>query len=180
MALPSPSPDATALITGASSGIGMEVARQLARRGHGVTLVARRKEKLEELANELRASHGIRAEAVGRDLGEALERDGLVGDLERLGLRVAVLVNNAGFGSGAPFVKLDRERELSMLRLNCEAVVDLCGTRPRWCRGAPARSSTSHRPRRSSRSPDSQRTPPRRLWCSLSARPFIRNWPARE
>jgi short-subunit dehydrogenase len=126
MALPSPSPDSTALITGASSGIGIELARQLARRGHGVTLVARRKEKLDQLATELRASHGIRAETLGRDLGEAPERDKLAGDLEQLGLRVDVLLNNAGFGSGAPFVKLDRERELRMLRLNCEAVVDLC------------------------------------------------------
>ncbi len=127
MALPSPSPDATALITGASSGIGAEVARALARRGHGVTLVARRTERLETLAGELRASHGVRVEVLGRDLGDATERDKLAAQLTDLGLAVEVLVNNAGFGSAAPFVELERERELRMLRLNCEAVVDLCG-----------------------------------------------------
>jgi short-subunit dehydrogenase len=127
MPLPSPSSDSTALITGASSGIGMELARQLAKRGHGVTLVARRKQKLDELATELRASHGIRAEVLCHDLGDATERDELAAGLEQRGLAVETLVNNAGFGSGAPFVKLERERELQMLRLNCEAVVDLCG-----------------------------------------------------
>jgi short-subunit dehydrogenase len=114
------------VITGASSGIGAELARALARRGHGVVLVARRKERLEQLASQLAADTGVRAEAIARDLGDAAGRDGLVADLKALGLTVEVLCNNAGFGSAAPFVKLDRERELQMLRLNCEAVVDLC------------------------------------------------------
>ena len=116
----------TALITGASSGIGTDLARELARRGHGVTLVARRKEKLDQLARDLRASQGVRAEVLCHDLGDGAQRDQLAAELQRLGLHVAILVNNAGYGSGAPFVKLEREREVQMLRLNCEAVVDLC------------------------------------------------------
>jgi short-subunit dehydrogenase len=115
------------VITGASSGIGAALARGLARRGHGVVLVARRKERLEQLASELAADNGVRAEVIARDLGDPTDRDGLVADLNALGLAVEVLCNNAGFGSAGRFVKLDRERELQMLRVNCEAVVDLCG-----------------------------------------------------
>jgi uncharacterized protein len=126
MALPPPSVGSACVVTGASSGIGVELARALARRGHGVVLVARRKERLEQLASELAADHGVRVEVIARDLGDPVGRDGLVTDLDALGLTVEVLCNNAGFGSAAPFVKLDRERELEMLRLNCEAVVDLC------------------------------------------------------
>jgi hypothetical protein len=89
-------------------------------------LVARRKERLDRLAGELAGDYGVRAEALGLDLGEPAGRDRLVAELEALDLTVEVLCNNAGFGSAAPFVKLKRERELEMLRLNCEAVVDLC------------------------------------------------------
>src|SRR5207302_8744926 len=103
-----------------------ELARALARRGYGVRLVARRKERLEEQAQDLGRRHGVRAEVIARGLEDEAGRDGLQSDLEALGLTVEVLCNNAGFGSAAPFVKLDRRRELEMLRLNCEAVVDLC------------------------------------------------------
>jgi short-subunit dehydrogenase len=126
MGFPPASAESTCLISGASSGIGAELARALARRGHGVTLVARRKERLDELAQELSSRHGVRIEVIVRDLAEPGERDALENDVRALGLTVEVLCNNAGFGSAAPFVKLDREREVTMLRLNCEAVVDLC------------------------------------------------------
>jgi short-subunit dehydrogenase len=125
MALPPPSPDSTALVTGASSGIGAELARGLARRGHGVSLVARRRERLERLASELAGQHGVRAEAIAADLAEPTERDRLARELEGRGLTVEVLVNNAGFGIYVPFADSDRERELHQLRLLVEAVVDL-------------------------------------------------------
>ena len=66
------------------------------------------------------------------DLGSSSGRDDLVAAIDDLGLTVEVLCNNAGFGSAAPFVRLEREREVEMLALNCEAVVDLCG---RYVRG---------------------------------------------
>jgi short-subunit dehydrogenase len=125
MALPPASESATALITGASAGIGAELARELARRGHGVTLVARREQRLRELASDLSAAHGIRAEAVVADLGEPAERDRLATRLGELGLAVEILVNNAGFGDTGDVTATERERIVSMVRLNCEALLDL-------------------------------------------------------
>ena len=125
MPLPAPSEAATALVTGASAGIGAEFARGLARRGHGVTLVARRQERLDELASELSERHGIRAEAIAADLADETQRDRLVKEVEGRGLQVDVLVNNAGFGIYVPFAASDRERELQQVRLLVEAVVDL-------------------------------------------------------
>ena len=127
MALPPPSPGSTCLVTGASSGIGAELARALARRGHGVTLVARRKDRLEELAAQLADAHGVRAETLGCDLADSGARTRMLASLAELELDVEVLVNNAGFGSAGRFVELDQERELEMVRLNVEAVVALCG-----------------------------------------------------
>jgi hypothetical protein len=127
MALPPPSESSTALVTGASSGIGAELARCLARRGHGVTLVARRVERLEELAAELRSAHGVRAETIACDLSSAPARAELLERVEALGLAVDVLVNNAGFGTGGYFQRLDLDRELELVRVNIEALVELCG-----------------------------------------------------
>jgi short-subunit dehydrogenase len=90
-------------------------------------LVARRTERLQELADELRTQHGVRAETIACDLADADARDQLVEQLEELGLTVEVLINNAGFGSGGLFQRLDQARELEMVRLNVEAVVALCG-----------------------------------------------------
>ena len=127
MALPPPSPSSTCLVTGASSGIGADLARQLAGRGLGVTLVARREERLREIAAELNVDHNVRVEVLACDLGDAAARDSLAAELAGRGLTVDVLVNNAGFGSGGRFHELELERELLMVRTNVEAVVDLCG-----------------------------------------------------
>jgi short-subunit dehydrogenase len=124
VALPPPAPDSTALVTGASSGIGRELARGLAERGHGVTLVARRAERLEQLAAELRNAHGVRAETVAADLSDIAERDRVAAEIESRGLTVEILVNNAGFGIYVPFPISDRDRELQQVRLLVEAVVD--------------------------------------------------------
>ncbi|HEX8744910.1 MAG TPA: SDR family oxidoreductase [Thermoleophilaceae bacterium] len=128
MALPAPTPSTTALITGASSGIGSEIARRLAERGHGVTLVARRRERLAELAEELARDHAVRAEVEACDLASADARSRMLRSVEDRGLAVEVLVNNAGFGSGGRFQDLDPDMELDMVRTNVEAVVHLCST----------------------------------------------------
>jgi len=125
MALPLPQPGSTALVTGASSGIGEQIARGLARRGHGVILVARREDRLTVLADELSRAHDVRAEVIGADLADPVARDALEAKVGELGLDVEVLVNNAGYGGFGAFAEQERERELGMIRLNVEALVDL-------------------------------------------------------
>jgi uncharacterized protein len=137
-AVPPPSGDGTCLVTGASSGIGEAIARDLARRGYGLTLVARREPQLRKLAESLAAEHGIRAEVIPCDLVDSAARAGLPGRVKTLGLRVDVLVNNAGMGSFGRFVDLPGAQELDQVRVLCEAVVDLCHA---FCPGMVARRS---------------------------------------
>src|SRR3954467_1600500 len=101
MALPQPDPNLTCLVTGASSGIGAKIARGLARRGLGVTLAARREERLRELADERAGDHRIRAEAISCDVSDIDDRKRMKDEIESRGLTVEVLVNNAGYDSGA-------------------------------------------------------------------------------
>jgi short-subunit dehydrogenase len=127
MALPAPGPDSTALVTGASAGIGREIARALAARGHGVTLVARRADRLEALAQELRDAHGIRAEVIPADLASADACERLVAEVAARGLTVDVLVNNAGFGIYGRFGTAPLDREFEQLAVLVGAPVDLTG-----------------------------------------------------
>ena len=110
-----------ALITGASAGLGVEFARQLAKRGHRLVLVARRKERLEELAKELG-----NARAVAIDLSKANAAAKLMADIEAAGEEVEILVNNAGFGLIGRFASLDAKRERQMIDLNVGVLTDLC------------------------------------------------------
>ena len=107
-----------ALVTGASSGIGAEFARALSRRGYEIVLVARRRDRLEELAQELGSAHVI-------DGDLAADPMAIVRQVEELDQPVDLLVNNAGFGSWGRFWELDPDREAEQVRLNCEAVVVL-------------------------------------------------------
>jgi uncharacterized protein len=109
----------TALITGASSGIGEEFARQLARRGYDLVLVARRKDRLAQLAERISTT----AHVIECDL--ASEAAELPDRIATLGVDVDLLVNNAGFGLRGRFVELDTDREAEMVRVNCEAVIRL-------------------------------------------------------
>lgn len=127
MALPPPSPGSTALVTGASSGIGAEIARLLAGKGHGVTLVARREHRLTALAAELASKRHVRAEVIACDLSNQAAREQLVAAIAGRGLRVTTLINNAGFGSAGRFQELELDGELQMVRTNVEAVVHMCG-----------------------------------------------------
>jgi short-subunit dehydrogenase len=124
VALP-PSRDAgAALVTGASSGIGEEFARQLAARGHNLVLVARRRQRLEALAQQLGGA-GVRAEVLTCDLTEPDETRAIPSRVAELGLEVDVLVNNAGFGINGPFVERGLESQVGQIRVNCEALVTL-------------------------------------------------------
>jgi uncharacterized protein len=123
--LPEPSVSGTALVTGASSGIGAAIARELAARGYSVALVARREERLRSLATELANDHGVGAETLTCDVSDPAQRAQLVEDLRGRGRSVEILVNNAGFGHQADFATSPRERMTEMVRVNCEAVVDL-------------------------------------------------------
>jgi short-subunit dehydrogenase len=122
MTLPTPAQDRAALITGASSGIGEEIARELARRGHQVVLVARRAAQLETLAAEL----GAQAHPLPADLSDRTERAGLPERVAALGLTVDILVNNAGLSTVGPVAKAIPEKELNLVEVDVAAVVDLC------------------------------------------------------
>jgi uncharacterized protein len=128
VSLPKPRPNSTALITGASGGIGAEIARELAQRGHGVVLVARRKSRLEALAEELSGEYGIRAETIASDLSKPASRSRIAGRLTELDLEVDILVNNAGFATGGAFHESDPARELEQVQVLVEAVVVLTST----------------------------------------------------
>jgi short-subunit dehydrogenase len=110
-----------ALITGASAGLGVEFARQLGRRGHRLVLAARRKDRLEELANDLGNARVVEIDLSKRDASAKL-----MIDLEAAGEEVEVLVNNAAFGLIGRFAELDARRLRQMIDLNVGTLTDLC------------------------------------------------------
>ena len=115
----------TTLITGASSGIGVEFAREFAGRGSDVVLVARRLDRLEKLAAELDATHGVRATAIPLDLSLPGAGRTLAEEVDRRGLNVTSLVNNAGFGTVGRFHAEDPERLREEINVNVASVVDI-------------------------------------------------------
>lgn len=115
-----------ALITGASSGIGQQLALRFARDRIPVILVARRSERLEDLAHRLRTEHGVEAVVEPADLTDPAAPPRLFERTHTTGRFVEYLVNNAGFGSNGRFWELDRERELAQVQLNVAALTDLC------------------------------------------------------
>lgn len=117
----------TALITGASAGLGAEYARLFAADGHDVALVARRRDKLEELAAELRRKHGIQAHVLPEDLTDREAPARLAAELERRGVAIEFLVNNAGFGTLGAFATAELGRELDEVQVNVTALAHLTG-----------------------------------------------------
>ena len=114
-----------AIITGASSGIGRELADLFARDGHDLILVARRREVLELLARTLGDRHAVSCEAFVADLSRRLEREHLAVRMRSVDDRIAALVNNAGIGTHGYFHETDMERELELIELNIAALTHL-------------------------------------------------------
>ena len=115
-----------AVVTGASSGIGLEFARELARRGHPVLAVARRRERLESLAKQ-GAEHGGRIEPLTADLTTVRGLTSALQRVEELG-EIELLINNAGVANAGDFLGGSVDREIAAIRLNVEAVVRLTHT----------------------------------------------------
>ncbi len=113
------------VITGASSGIGEALAHLFAPEHQTLVLVARRKERLEALAKELNAKHGIKVHVIAQDLQEAGAAASLMSAIAALGLSVDTLVNNAGFGESTPFAKADAAKTSGMMQLNMVALTEL-------------------------------------------------------
>jgi uncharacterized protein len=114
-----------ALITGASSGIGREIAKLAAADGHPLVLVARRSEVLERVAAELEAAHRVACTVVTADLADPAAPARIFERCERSGVEVEVLVNNAGFGVWGRFVETELDREIEMVQVNVVAPMHL-------------------------------------------------------
>ena len=117
----------TVLITGASSGIGLELARMFAADNASLVLVARSDDKLQKIADELRQRHGIDVRVIVKDLARPEGPDEIAAELSQAGLQVDVLVNNAGFGLAGTFAELPLERQMEMVQLNATSLVKLTG-----------------------------------------------------
>ncbi len=114
-----------ALVTGASAGIGLELAKQLAQGGANLVLTARRVDRLQALASELAAKHGTRTEVFSADLTRPQAPEEIHGFTTEKGIEVELLVNNAGFGAFGNAYEIPIEKMLEMIQVNCSAVVHL-------------------------------------------------------
>lgn len=115
----------TALVTGASSGIGLAMARSLAARGVHLIITARSEDKLHEIAAELQKS-GVDVRVFRSDLSQKGAALHLFEQVEKAGLQVDLLINNAGFGKWGEFLEFNREQYNEMLQLNINALTELC------------------------------------------------------
>ncbi len=125
MPLPDPSPDTTVVVTGASGGIGEALARELAGRGHNVTLVARRRERLRDLAAELERDHGVAVAIHAADLAKPGPRAKAIAAVRADGRVVVGLCNNAGVGRFGAFHEEEPERLNALVALNVNALHEL-------------------------------------------------------
>lgn len=115
-----------ALITGSSSGIGRELARVFAEHGHHLVLIARRGDRLQDLAGELRRKHGVEIRCFDSDLTATGTVEQIAAALEKAGIAIDCLVNNAGIGHAGPFSQQSLDTDLQVLELNVRVPVELC------------------------------------------------------
>ena len=115
----------TALITGASSGIGLELARRFAGDGYDLVIIARREDLLNKVAKEIMENFGVKVSVMPKDLTEKDSTLEIFKKLEKEGKEINVVVNNAGFGAVGEFTELDYERQINMIDLNINSLVSL-------------------------------------------------------
>ena len=114
-----------ALITGASAGIGVALAEELASDATNLVLTARRKNRLEELARKLTAAHKVHTEVFPADLADSNAPENIFAFTKEKGIEIELLINNAGFGQYSEFHSIEKQRLLDMVQVNCHAVVHL-------------------------------------------------------
>ncbi|MBO9537240.1 SDR family oxidoreductase [Herbaspirillum sp.] len=117
--------NATALITGASSGIGLELARIHASKGGDVILVARSRDKLESIRHELQTRYGVKVHVIAADLADPTSADRIFAATEAQGLSIDVLINNAGFGGHGKFFERDLAADQAMMQVNMVTLTNL-------------------------------------------------------
>lgn len=115
----------TALVTGASAGIGVDLAECFAKDGYDLILVARSEGALKDVAARLAKDHGVKTTAIATDLGKEGAGAALAGDIRARGLKVDVLVNNAGYGHAGAFTSSDLQTQIGMVDLNVRALTEL-------------------------------------------------------
>jgi uncharacterized protein len=114
-----------AVVTGASAGIGFALAEQLGAAGANLVVTARRRDRLESLADHLRATHNVHVEVLPADLANPAAPAEICAFTQAKSLEIGILVNNAGFGAYGRFYQSDLSRQLAMVQVNCAAVVHL-------------------------------------------------------
>ncbi len=117
----------TALITGATVGIGYELSKQFAQDGYQLVLVARNEDKLKERQQELSSAYGVSVTVIPMDLSNPEAAAQIESRLKEKNMEIEILVNNAGFGLMGKFVELDLQRQLDMIQVNVAALTELTG-----------------------------------------------------
>ena len=116
----------TALITGASSGIGYELSKIFARNGYNLVLVARNADRLEDISTEIKSQYEVRVKVMPKDLNKPAAPNELYNDLKASGIKIDILVNNAGIGNNGKFMDISLEESMDMLQLNILSLTMLC------------------------------------------------------